>query len=413
MIWKGLFSRKSAKGDRSLVNKDGDRSDGGVDAEDLSYLFDPPPPTTSPVESQPQVDLSSMTLDETDFSSLNGPVAARTSLAAKLGRILPRLSRERRDQVFDLTCMALERLALDEALVVRVAVATAIKDVACAPPDICMRLARDIEAAVAEPILRCCVGINDSDLMNILQSKPPPWALAAIAKRQVVSAPISTALYQTGDNNATSLMLDNQGAVIADDTMDNIVEDAKLRTEWQGKLVRRQMLPQRIALRLAGYVDQAALELLRGRKDLDRSTAREIVKVARRRIDWLRATDPKESPDLRAARLFRKDALNEAAIEDAMSWKQYDFVRAALSVMSGVPPLMVEKLLQSRSGRAVTALAWRAELSMRTAFMLQKDLAGIPPSQYVYPRDGANYPMTTDELSWQLEFFGVPQRPSR
>ena len=51
--------------------------------------------------------------------------------------------------MFDLTCVALERLARDETLVVRAALATAIKDVACAPPSVCWRLAQDVEAVVA------------------------------------------------------------------------------------------------------------------------------------------------------------------------------------------------------------------------------------------------------------------------
>ena len=172
--------------------------------------------------------------------------------------------------------------------------------------------------------------------------------------------------------------------------------------------MRRPTLPRRLALRLAGFVDQAALEYLRGREDFDAATVRDIVRVARRRIEWLRDTDPAESADRRAARLFRKGNLDEAAFEDALSWKQFEFVRSALAIRSGIPTLLVEKVLNSRSGRAITALAWRAELPMRTAFLLQKEMMMIPPSQFVYPREGASYPLTVDEMTWQLEFFGVP-----
>jgi len=396
-----MFSRTPAPGDR----RPGPAEDtDGLDAETLSYLFELSDPVPAAIESD------SVTLIQGELAELTGPDPVRASLATRLGRMLPALSRDRRERVFDLTCLALERLAHDEALIVRVALATAIKDVACAPPAVCVRLAQDVEATVAEPILRCCVTLSDGDLLTILRSKPPPWALAAIAGRPKVSAPVSSALYQAGDSDATGLLLDNHGAEIAEETLGDIVEEAKLKTEWQGKLVRRPMLPRRAALKLAGFVDQAALEFLRGRDDLDSVTAREVVRVARRRVDWLRDTDPGETPERRAARLFRKGDLDEAAIEDALSWKQLEFVRAALALRAGVPPLMVDKILQSRSGRAVTALTWRADLPMRTAFTLQKDLALIPSNQFVYPREGAGYPMTADEMIWQLEFFGIPPR---
>ncbi|MEI8394746.1 MAG: DUF2336 domain-containing protein [Rhodospirillaceae bacterium] len=364
----------------------------GLEADELSYLF---------------ADAVSTVADE-ELIDLSGPVPVRAALASKLGRMLPGLNAERRERVFELTCTALERLARDEAVLVREALATAIKDVACAPPAVCLQLARDVEAVVAEPILRCCAGLKDSDLLTILRGKPPPWAVAAIAGRPRVPAEVSVAVYEAGDSEATGVLLDNHGAEIPEETLGEIVDEARHRPDWQNKLVHRPVLPRRLAVKLAGFVDQAALEFLRHREDIDAATAREIVKVTRRRIEWLSDTRPDETAEARVKRLFRKGDLDEAALEDALSWKQLDFVRAALAVRARVPLAIIDKILQAHSGRAVTALAWSAELSMRTAFMLQRDLAKVPRSQLIYPRDGASYPMTADEMTWQLEFFGVP-----
>ncbi len=381
----------------------------GLEPHVMAYLFDEEESEDPPLELDPEaiVDDGDDDFELIDFSS---PDDVRASLASKLALLLPTLGRDRRNRVFDLTCVALERLAHDETLVVRVALATAIKDVACAPPSVCWQLAQDVEAVVAEPILKCCANLTDRDLLAFLRNKPPSWALAAIAHRPRVSEPLSSALVDAGDPTVTGILLDNQGAEIPEPALSDIVEQAKRHTEWQGGLVRRPMLPKRLAVRLASFVDQAALEYLRGRKDLDAATAREVVTVARRRIEWLRDTDPNETVERRATRLFRKGGLTESAIEDALSWKQIEFARVALSVRSGIPPLLVDKILQSHSGKAVTALAWRADLTMRTAFLLQKEMSTIPPNQFVYPRDGMNYPLTADEMSWQLEFFGVKPR---
>ena len=418
---------------------DGAGAKGGApDLDSLDYLFDgpetapavpktsgqkPPPPSgPDPLDADfpepgflppsPAVpERPSPAGDGTEIFDLSGPDPVRAALASRLGRLLPSLSRGGRDKVFDLACMALEKLAQDEATVVRMALATAIQDIACAPPAVCQRLAPDGARVVAEPILRCCAALGDAELLTILKGKPASWAVAAIAARERVSAPVSTAVYEAGDSEATAILLDNHGAEISDDTMADLVEESRQRAELQSKLVRRPSLPRRLATRLALFVDQAALDYLRGREDFDPATVRDIVRVARRRIEWLNDTDPREAPDRRAARMFRKGTLDEVALEDALSWKQLEFVRAALAMRSGIPPLLVERILASRSGRAITALAWRAELPMRTAFMLQKDMMMIPPSQFVYPREGAGYPMTVDEMEWQLEFFGVP--PSR
>lgn len=429
---KDLFLRSSGGSSGRRNDAGGTGTADGSDPESLDYLFDSPPapkpaaakaPAPKAAEPEPleaeffePEPLGSAfsapglpaAAGEGEIFDLSGPDPVRAALASRLGRLLPSLSRSGRDKVFELTCLALEKLAHDEATVVRLALATAIQDIACAPPSVCLRLAQDVEQVVAEPILRCCASLGDAELLAILKGKPASWALAAIAARKRVSAPVSTAVYEAGDSEATGILIDNHGAEISDDTMADLVEESRQRTDWQNKLVRRSALPRRLAMRLAGFVDQTALEYLRGREDFDAATVRDIVRVARRRIEWLRDTDPKESPDRRAARLLRKGILDEAAMEDALSWKQFEFVRAALAMRSGIPPLLVDKILNSRSGRAITALAWRAELPMRTAFMLQKDMMMIPPNQFVYPREGAGYPLTVDEMMWQLEFFGVP-----
>ncbi len=410
---KGSFARPPELADGgaggTAVRVDANGDDGlGFDPEVMTYLFEDPDGSAANVGPERSGEDKDDDLEFIDFTS---PDEVRASLASRLARLLPTLGRDRRNRVFDLTCLALERLAHDETLVVRVALATAIKDVACAPPSVCWQLAQDVEAMVAEPILRCCANLSDRDLLTFLRNKPPAWALAAIAHRSQVSEPVSVELVNAGNDTVTGILIDNHGAEIPEPALEDIVEQAKQNTDWQGVLVRRPLLPRRLAVRLATFVDRAALEYLRGRKDLDAATAREVVAVARRRIEWLRDTDPKESVDRRAARLFRKGELTESAIEDALSWKQFEFARVALAMRSGIPPLLVDKILQSHSGRAVTALAWRADLTMRTAYLLQKEMSAIPSNQFIYPRDGINYPMSAEEMTWQLEFFGVPQRP--
>jgi hypothetical protein len=42
---------------------------------------------------------------------------------------------------------------------------------------------------------------------------------------------------------------------------------------------------------------------------------------------------------------------------------------------------------------------------MRTALDLQKDLLKVPHTELIYPRNGEDYPLTPEELDWQISFF--------
>ncbi|MBI1208813.1 MAG: DUF2336 domain-containing protein [Azospirillum sp.] len=331
----------------------------------------------------------------------------RAMLATKLARLLPDLSRDKLARVEHLALRALETLARDQAVKVREALAGAIKDVACAPHGVCLRLARDIERSVAEPILRYCMTLTDDDLRMIINGQPAPWSLSAIARRDQLSEPVSDAVFESGDTVATGALIDNPGARIAESTLSRMVDESIRRPEWQGGLARRTGLPAPLALRLAHFVDQSVLEFLRGRRDIDSPTARMIVAVARRRLDWLEATVPNEPPGDRARRLLRAGLLDDDVIGDALSWTQIDFVRTALALLARLPLGTIDAILKSRSPRGVTALAWRAGLSMRTAVHLQSTAAMIPPRLLLNARDGTAYPLSEAEMSWQLELFGI------
>ncbi len=76
-----------------------------------------------------------------------------------------------------------------------------------------------------------------------------------------------------------------------------------------------------------------------------------------------------------------------------------------LAKAAGLTEIHVEKILDSRSAKGVTALAWKAGLPMRAAVQLQLRIAGIAPRATLNPRGGTDYPMTPEEMNWQIEFF--------
>jgi len=62
-------------------------------------------------------------------------------------------------------------------------------------------------------------------------------------------------------------------------------------------------------------------------------------------------------------------------------------------------------MLDSRTGKAVAALCWKADLSMLTAAAVQSHIATIPEQTRVVGGDGNSDPLTETEMEWFVDFF--------
>jgi hypothetical protein len=78
--------------------------------------------------------------------------------------------------------------------------------------------------------------------------------------------------------------------------------------------------------------------------------------------------------------------------------------------MGAVPEVLVERILKSSNGQIITAFAWHAGLAMRTAFLVQKDLAHLGTRDLIPARNGVDYPLTDDQMCTQLQMLGVVPR---
>ena len=168
------------------------------------------------------------------------------------------------------------------------------------------------------------------------------------------------------------------------------------------------------------------------RTDLEPETLNEVAQVVRKRIaagETLRAVDD-AARDAEAAadpgnklldrnllreggprlaeyvqRLYLKGELNEDALDEALSLGNSDFLSLSLAYKAGVAHTVVGRIIAAHSAKGMTALAWKAGLSMRFAIKLQSRLAGVAPSEIIPAKYGTDYPLTPDEMTWLLSFF--------
>lgn len=332
-------------------------------------------------------------------------LAVRQTVARHVARLWPERAQQDNASGLALAREALLQLATDKALAVRTALATAIADVLVAPPEVAEALALDAAQEVAEPILRHYARLDDNFLIDILARRSESWARLALAERQTISPQVTDAMVALQDEAIIPALLQNKGAQFSASSYETLTDRARSQPEWQKLLIDRPDLPQTSAVHLASFIDEGLYNALAARGDFDAETLREIVAVARRRVDWVETGHVPAI--LRVREMWAGGKLGDDAIRDALSWRDNDFVQLALSVLSRLTPQLVGDILKSNNPKAITAISWRAGLSARTALALQKAAAGIAPHQLVHPRGGTDYPLTEAEMLWQLEFYGA------
>lgn len=328
----------------------------------------------------------------------------RCELARKISRLLPELDEATQAKLRDMTIDILEALARDQLPRVRQILAEELQHSTTAPRSVILRLARDVELIVAAPILEYSPLLSDDDLLEIIGGGPIDGALAAVSRRLELGADISDALVEYGDPEAVSVLLANPTAQIREETLDLIIDQAEPVEVWHEPLVRRSELSLRAIRRIAGFVAFSLIDILIRNHDLDDEVAGELRSTVRRRIDRLQPEEEEDGGE-RARTMFAAGEIDDEVICSELADGQRDFVIIALALKSELALAAVRRILDSASAKAVTALAWKAGLQMRTAMQIQIKLAHVPHGSMVNARRGVDYPMDEAELTWHIEYF--------
>ncbi len=341
--------------------------------------------------------------------------AVRETLARKIELLLPELDADEQAQAYNYLVEVIEILAQDQVDRVRQIIAETLKDIASAPSDVIQRLARDAADVVACPVLEFSPLLSDLDLLEIIERGGDSGRLTAISRRHGVGEQVADAIVATQNEGAITALLDNDSAQIREEALDGLVAAALEVSAWQEPLVRRPRLPSSAARKLAGFVASSLLDLLNARNDLDRETASLVAREVERRIADQAAEGAEkasetakaegETDKTRAKRMFEAGELDDRALMQALNGGDRGLVRHGVALRADLPLSLIDHVLTAHSAKGVTALAWKAGCSMRFASQLQLRLGGIAPNQVLNPRGGNDYPLSPEEMDWQLDFF--------
>jgi uncharacterized protein (DUF2336 family) len=330
----------------------------------------------------------------------------RTILSRRLATLTPGLDSQARERVQRDAVANLTAMVADAALRVRINLAEAVKHLPDGPRDIVLRLAHDPAVMVCEPVIRFSPMLTQEDLITLIATSPPPSTILAVANRPQIGQAVSDAIVGTADSAAIGALLANPTAQIRETTLDSLAAQSEEQTSWQAPLVRRPHLSPRAQRMMAEIVTGHLFEALAARTDLD-------PKVAQILRSTLEAARPKEpSPDPasrssleRAQVLKRTGRLDEAAMTEALRRNAGKDAMAMLAVMADVPVEVIERACALRMAKGVVSLAWKAGLTAHAAVVLQTTLVRVMPDQVLHAGQDGGFPLSEDEMRWQLAFL--------
>ena len=320
----------------------------------------------------------------------------RTLIARKLSALAPALSAGARTKLQQETLETLTALAQDEAARVRAAIAEAVKDMPAAPRELILRLAHDKATTVCEPVIRFSPLLTTDDLVALVAAAPSTGTRLAVAQRAAIDTAVSDALVQNGTDDVILALLSNGSAQIREATLDALAEQAEAHASWQGPLVRRPVLSGHAVATLSRIVADHLMEVLAERGDLTPDAATTLrTRVSARLVPPSR---PEESAPATGV-------ATEADILDAA--RDGDARKAAtlLAAAAGVPLSVVRRAATLRSAKGLVSLVWKAGFSMRAGYAVQLLLARLSPGVALKAGPGNNFPLSVQEMRWQLDFL--------
>lgn len=329
-------------------------------------------------------------------------------LARKIARFFPNISKDSTAEICDKALEMIEILAIDQLPSVRQILSEELKFSNSIPKHIALKLANDEVLSVSAPILEYSPLLSDADLKEIIAATTLTGSLEAIAKRDDISSDVSEAIAYTLEIPAVTSLLANQNAQIREETLDLIINEAQENNidQWHEPLAKRPNLSMRAMKRIATFVASSLVDVMISNSHLDQEQGEELLLRVRDRISEERpGSDDSRTLAEQAADLFERGVMDDEFIQNAIKNKQRELIIQSLIVMSNLPEKSVRTILSKKRGSLMVALAWKAELSMRTALLMQSDLAYVPKDAFLNAKNGIDFPMSVQQMEYEIALY--------
>ncbi len=270
--------------------------------------------------------------------------------------------------------------AMEEA--VRAELSNRLAPVANAPKNLIRSLAGDDSIKVAAPILSQSTRLDDADLVEIASSKGQDHLLA-ISTRQTLSEIVTDVLVERGNNKVVHSVAKNRGARLSDQSFKSMIGKAEHDDQIAGAVgMRHDISPPHLEQLLRKASDVAREKLMAAMPSADRAIA-EILSRINDELSNRRMQDYEPARRL-IEDMHRQGQLGEEQVSEfATAGKVLETV-AALSVLSGIPLLRVERALRESRPDMLFMVVKAIGFKWHTAkaiYLLQSDRRRITPEE--------------------------------
>jgi uncharacterized protein (DUF2336 family) len=288
----------------------------------------------------------------------------------------------------------LRRLIGDVEKTVRRALAERMAKDPHAPHDLVVSLAND-EIEVAHPILVLSDVLDDDELIDIVRRHTMEHRLA-VAMRKSLSTTVADAIVDTGDPDVIRVLIENTGANISPSTMEELVEASQNETAFQGPLVNRKDLSQRLARRMYWWVSAALRKHIAKSYEIDSGALDSNIVSTVKTLLGDGGDAAIDSADDAARRLAERGAITPQLIIQTLREGEIGLFEAMFAHLVGLGKAMVRRFIAEPGGEGLAIAAKAAGMykpDFATVFLLSR--AARPGEKVVDP----------SELSRAVEFF--------
>jgi uncharacterized protein (DUF2336 family) len=256
-------------------------------------------------------------------------------------------------------------LSEDAAELVRRALAVTLRTSDLLPHDVAMKLALDVHT-VALPVLSYSPVFSDADLSDIVRTGGPTRQVA-IAKREVLSQTVTSAIAQHAVEEAVVIACANDNAKFSDKGMDAVLNRFSTSEVVQSAIIHRQSLPLAISERLINMVGQALREHLVTHHAIKPETAVKIAEATQERatLDMADQTGANVDPAGLAKHLVANQRITPSLMLRALVRGHMGFFEHALAELSGVPHGRTWLMVHDAGSLGLRAIYDRAGLPAR------------------------------------------------
>ncbi|MCZ6858978.1 MAG: DUF2336 domain-containing protein [Alphaproteobacteria bacterium] len=245
---------------------------------------------------------------------------------------------------------------------VRESLARAVKESTSLSHDIAISLAKDVDQ-VALPMLAYSSVLTDEDLIEIVHEAGPKKQ-QAIATRLEVSAGVSEALVDRGDEDAVHLLVSNHGADIPENSLEKVLDQFGDHDRLHGPLAARPKLPLRVAERMVSMVSDSLQEYILTKHSLRPGLVSDLVMASRERatVSFLDGRASDEAVLDLVRQLAANDRLTASIILRALCLGDLRFCETSLAVLAGVPTMSAQTLIHDSGSLGLKGIYDKASL---------------------------------------------------